>query len=77
MKRTGLMDALASAKSSRKGETPVIKQSKRGNPEYMQICALVRKANYFEMRRRLVGKDMDGSDLIDSLLAEWLRNGAS
>lgn len=72
MKRTGLMDALAAAKSDGKGETTGGKRSKRTNPDYMQICMLVPKATYFEVRRRLIGSEMDASDLVGSLLAEWL-----
>jgi hypothetical protein len=73
MKRTGLMDALTAAKpTAGKGETPAAKRSKRTNPDYTQICMLVPKDTYFEVRRRLIGTEMDASDLVGSLLTEWL-----
>jgi hypothetical protein len=34
---------------------------------------LVEKEAYLEVRRRLIGGDMDASDLVNSLLLEWLK----
>jgi hypothetical protein len=34
---------------------------------------LVEKEAYLEVKRRLIGRDIDASDLVNSLLLEWLK----
>ncbi len=46
---------------------------KRQNPDYQQISAYVRKDIYDEIRRELVGKSKDFSDLLEEWMQHWLR----
>jgi hypothetical protein len=73
VRKTGLMSALAAVKALPATETPSGMRGKKSNPLYMQISVLVEKEAYFEVKRRLVGRDMDASDLVNSLLQEWLK----
>lgn len=49
------------------------KVGKRSDPAYRQISTYVRSDLYRNVRRELLLDDRDFSDLIDELLAEWLR----
>lgn len=73
MKKTGLMDALAATKAPAP-EVPVAgKRGKKSDPRFTQISVLVEKDAYLEVKRRLIGRGMDASDLVNSLLLEWLK----
>ncbi len=46
---------------------------KRDHPDYTQISVYIRKQPYHEAKRKLIGSDQDFSDLVNDLLAAWLR----
>jgi len=77
VKKTGLMNALAAVKpAAGSGEAPTAgRRGKKSDPRFTQISVLVEKDAYFEVKRRLIGRDMDASDLVNSLLLEWLKKG--
>jgi len=45
---------------------------KRQNPEYQQISAYVRRDLYDEIRKQLIGRQEDFSDLLESWMKNWL-----
>jgi hypothetical protein len=45
---------------------------KRQNPAYQQISAYVRRDLYETVRRQLVGRDDDFSDLLQEWMQQWL-----
>jgi hypothetical protein len=45
---------------------------KRQNPAYQQISAYVRRDLYERVRRELIGKTDDFSDLLESWMQQWL-----
>lgn len=45
---------------------------KRGNPDYQQISAYIRKDTYRAVKQAIVTK-RDMSDLIEELFSEWLK----
>ena len=77
MKKTGLMSALAAVKPAAAAKPPAgSTRGKKSDPRFTQISVLVEKEAYFEVKRRLIGRNMDASDLVNSLLREWLKKGA-
>ena len=72
MKKTGLMSALAAAKPAA-APSAGGKRGKKSDPRFRQISVLVEKNAYLEAKRRLIGTDMDASDLMNSLLVKWLK----
>lgn len=78
MKKTGLMNALSAAKpaAAASADPAGARRGKKSDPRFTQISVLVEKEAYFEVRRRLVGREMDASDLVNSLLLEWLKKKA-
>jgi len=46
---------------------------KRQDPRYQQISAYVRRDLYDEIRKRLIGQEMDFSDLLERWMNEWLK----
>jgi hypothetical protein len=46
---------------------------KRQNPNYTQISAYVKKADYDAVKRKLVGTKFDFSDLLEKWIEEWLK----
>jgi hypothetical protein len=47
---------------------------KRQNPAYQQISAYVRRDLYERVRRELIGKSDDFSDLLEAWMQQWLSN---
>jgi hypothetical protein len=45
---------------------------KRQNPAYQQISAYVRRDLYEKIRRELIGKTEDFSDLLEEWMEQWL-----
>ncbi len=45
---------------------------KRQNPAYQQISAYVRRGLYEKIRRELIGKGEDFSDLLEEWMEKWL-----
>jgi hypothetical protein len=77
MKKTGLMSALAAAKPAAAAKTSAAgTRGKKSDPRFTQISVLVEREAYLEVKRRLIGREMDASDLVNSLLREWLKKGA-
>lgn len=46
---------------------------KRSDPEYMQMGAYVRRSTVLAVKRRLLDRDEDLSDLLETLLSDWVR----
>jgi hypothetical protein len=68
------MSALAAVKAPAAAEKPSAgTRGKKSDPRFTQISVLVEKEAYLEVKRRLIGRDMDASDLVNSLLWEWLK----
>jgi hypothetical protein len=76
MKKTGLMSALAAVKAPAAAEKTAGTRGKKSDPRFTQISVLVEKEAYLEVRRRLIGREIDASDLVNSLLLEWLKKSA-
>ena len=53
------------------------KTGKRSNPDYTQVSAWVRRDTYARVQDRLYVKEnrREFSDLVQALLAEWLKAG--
>jgi hypothetical protein len=47
---------------------------KRQNPAYQQISAYVRRDLYDMVRRELIGKSEDFSDLLEQWMEQWKRS---
>jgi hypothetical protein len=74
VKKTGLMQALTAVKAPDKSsDRPTARRGKKSDPRFRQISVLVEKDVYLEVRRHLIGAGMDASDLVNSLLQEWLK----
>ena len=54
-------------------EAPIVRVGKRSNPAYRQISTYVRSDLYRSVKRELLMEERDFSDLMDELLAEWIR----
>lgn len=48
---------------------------KRSDPEFQQVTAYIRRDTYREVKRAILdaGEREDFSDVVESLLADWLR----
>ncbi len=44
---------------------------KRVDPRYQQVSVYVRKDLYDDIRKRLIGKDKDFSDLLERWMGDW------
>jgi len=44
---------------------------KRVDPRYQQVSVYVRKDLYEDIRKRLIGKDKDFSDLLERWMGDW------
>lgn len=47
-------------------------KGKRSNPDYEQVTAYIRRDTHRNVKRALLDKEQDFSDLVESLLAQWL-----
>ena len=67
--------APAKASAKRRGRPKGSGQGKRSSGEFMQAGAYVRRDTHREVMIELMrdGKKQDFSDLVESLLAEWLK----
>lgn len=66
------MRALSAAKPTHDATNATGKRGKKSDPRFTQISVLVEKDAYLEVKRRLIGGEMDASDLVNSLLLQWL-----
>ena len=48
---------------------------KRVDPRYQQVSVYVRKDLYDDIRKRLIGKDKDFSDLLERWMGDWTAEG--
>jgi hypothetical protein len=72
-KTTGLMSAFSVVSNKSDVEhTASGKRGKKSDPAYTQMCVLVEKEPYNELRRRVIGMDRDASDIINALLKGWV-----
>lgn len=46
---------------------------KRTNPEYQSVTTFLHKQTYLDTQRALIGAEQDFGDLVDELLADWLK----
>lgn len=53
---------------------PIRPPGKRQDPRYQQISAYVRRDFYDEVRKRLIGREEDFSDLLEAWMGDWLRS---
>ena len=47
-------------------------KGKRSNPDYEQVTAYIRRDTHRSVKRALLDKEQDFSDLVESLLVQWL-----
>ncbi len=82
-KSKGKVSARGKGKTPRADATPVLRPGrpagpaggKRSDPDYMQISAYVRKQTHADAKIALLreGKRRELSELIEELIAEWLK----
>ena len=46
---------------------------KRTNPDFQSVTTFLRKDTYLAVQRALVGSGQDFGDVVDTLLADWLK----
>ncbi len=64
----------AAQKAIKEPETGNYKlRGKRSHPDYMQVTAYVRKDTHEEVMRKIY-KEQEFSELVEELLADWLKN---
>ncbi|MGA7239487.1 MAG: hypothetical protein WBY44_27645 [Bryobacteraceae bacterium] len=51
--------------------------AKRADPAYIKFTTYVRKTTHLGVKTRLVSKQMEFSDLVEELLANWLKENES
>ncbi|MGD1082910.1 MAG: hypothetical protein ABR881_31735 [Candidatus Sulfotelmatobacter sp.] len=51
--------------------------AKSADPAYMKFTTYIRKATHLGVKTRLVSKQMEFSDLVEELLARWLKENES
>jgi hypothetical protein len=64
----------SSSQPSADTDPPTARVGKRSNPAYRQISTYVRSDLYRTVKRELLMEERDFSDLMDELLAEWVRS---
>ncbi len=62
------------AKAAAKGNGQKQRTAKRADPEYKQALAYVRRDTHRRVMMRLAGEEREFSDLVETLLAEWLNS---
>jgi hypothetical protein len=53
---------------------PLKRTAKRDDPDYKQALAYVRRDTHRRVMMRLAGEEREFSDLVETLLAEWLNS---
>lgn len=48
-------------------------RAKRSDPNYLQVTAYLRRATYTAARKRLFDEEREFSELVEDLVAEWLK----
>jgi|HubBroStandDraft_1064217.scaffolds.fasta_scaffold996878_1 hypothetical protein len=51
--------------------------AKRADPEFMKFTTYIRKTTHRGVKTRLVSKEKELSDLVEELLASWLKDNGS
>lgn len=51
--------------------------AKRADPAFMKFTTYVRKTTHLGVKTRLVSKEKELSDLVEELLANWLKENES
>lgn len=51
--------------------------AKRADPAFMKFTTYIRKSTHLGVKTRLVSKEKELSDLVEELLANWLRENES
>ncbi len=70
-KPAGKMPAKAAPKAVEQSDDKK-RTAKRDNPDYKQALAYVRRDTHRRVMMRLAGEEREFSDLVETLLAEWL-----
>lgn len=65
----GMAEAEQPAKRSGAGRP----KGKRSNADYQSVTTFLHKQTYLDTQRALIGTGQDFGDLVDSLLADWLK----
>ncbi len=55
-------------------KTPLKRTAKRNDPDYKQALAYVRRDTHRRVMMRLAGEEREFSDLVETLLSEWLNS---
>ena len=63
----------ASTTSRKVGRPP----GKKSDPDYTQVTVYLRKENHLAAKKRLLDDAKEFSELVDELVAKWLRNSGS
>jgi hypothetical protein len=53
-------------------KTPLKRTAKRDDPDYRQALAYVRRDTHRRVMMKLAGEEREFSDLVETLLSEWL-----
>ncbi len=64
----------APAKVAQKMIAGTKRTAKRDDPDYKQALAYVRRETHRRVMMRLAGEEREFSDLVETLLAEWLNS---
>ena len=51
--------------------------AKSTDPEFMKFTTYIRKSTHRAVKMRMVGAEREMSDLVESLLADWLKENDS
>jgi hypothetical protein len=51
--------------------------AKRADPAFMKFTTYIRKTTHLAVKTRLVSKEKELSDLVEELLANWLKENES
>jgi hypothetical protein len=80
MRKLGVFKALQTDNSKPIGEDrhepsrETRTSGKRADPDYKQALAYVRRDTHRRVMMRLAGEDREFSDLVETLLSEWLNS---
>ena len=69
-KRTSVITQLQNSEIAKGPGRP---RAKRSDPDFKQITAIIRKDTHTAAQRLLIGREQDFSELLEELLATWVK----
>lgn len=78
-----ILDAAKEREASPEKETPTIEEKSKGtkrasgkssNPDYQPLTVYIRRNTHRKVKKALIDKEQDFSDLIEGLLNSWLES---